>query len=199
MRTDASQAPKPTHLGWLSRDFSIVATVGLLCWAVSQSYAATGWLALGVVGAVVGFVGIYVVCYICHEWGHLLGAYATGAVMPLNHYKGFAIGRFDIATHSRRQFLGLSWGGVIGYSVTGLAALLAYSLVASNWVMTGVAVGGLAFVSQSLAVDLPQIVRVMRGSDAVTVNQQGASREIILKRTWQTWLPLTLLVVVWHL
>ena len=63
----------------------------------------------------------------------------------------------------------------------------------------GLAVGGLAFLVQALAVDVPQILKVQRGADALKTNQTGATGAIILRRTWQTWIPLTTLLGVWHL
>ena len=150
-------------------------------------------------GAALGFIGAYMLCYIYHEWGHLIGARITGSDMPLNGYKGALIGRFDIKNHTVRQFLALSWGGVIAYGMTALITVLLYGLTEHSWVGAGLAVGGLAFVSQSLSVDLPQIWKVMHGADAAETNASGASAQVILRRTWQSWLALTAALIAWNL
>ena len=46
--------------------------------------------------------------------------------MPLQPYAGALIGLFDIRRHSRKQFLWLSWGGVIGYLLVMIATLGVY-------------------------------------------------------------------------
>ena len=98
-----------------------------------------------------------------------------------------------------RQFICLSWGGVVGYTVTGGLALLVWAngwLGSGSWFAAGAATGGAAFIVQSWAVDLPQIVRVSRGADAADTNKAGTQPDIILRRTWQTWVPLAVLIWV---
>jgi hypothetical protein len=189
----------PTLAGWLLRDATLTAVFGLLLWGLYRWYDATGLAIAATTGAAVGFVSAYTLCYVYHEWGHLLGARLTRASMPLNAYAGAPIGRFDIVAHSRRQFLWLSWGGVAGYVLVMTLLVAMYAFGSAAWVGAGLAVGAIAFVSQSLAVDLPQIWRVMRGADPLQTTQQGASAEVIMRRTWQAWLPLTVLLLAWNL
>jgi hypothetical protein len=138
-------------------------------------------------------------CYMLHEWGHLAGALLTSSTMPLNEYLNVGIGHFDIASHSRTQFLALSWGGVAGYGLVLFGVALLYLNVDLPWVAGGLLVGGLAFVVQSLAVDLPQIWRVHRGADIAATSAAGANATVILRRTWQTWTPLAVLILAWNL
>jgi hypothetical protein len=185
--------------GWLLRDATITTVLGLLLWALYSWHDATGSAVAATAGAIIGFVAAYLFCYVYHEWGHLLGARLTRADMPLNAYAGAPIGRFDVAAHSRRQFLSLSWGGVAGYVLV-MTLLVGFYLIGGwGWVGAGLAVGAIAFVSQSLAVDLPQIWRVTRGADPLETNRRGASAAVILRRTWQAWLPLTALLLAWNL
>ncbi len=184
-----------TLSGWLGRDVGIAAVAVLLLVGLDGWYAASpGWITYGL-GAVFGFVAAYVVCYICHEWGHLIGARMSGADMPLAPYRGVAIGYFDITRHSRRQFLFLSWGGVGGYLLVAAFCLTLYFSLPAGPVSAGLAVGGLAFVFQSLSVDLPQIFKVIGGADPLETNKNGASAGVILQRTWQSWLVLAALLV----
>ena len=168
--------------------------------------AATGWLSvqlnpkqgpgiLAVGSAIAGFILAYVNCYIIHEWGHLFGARVTGGHMPLLPYRNVLIGSFDLNTHNRRQFLALSWGGVLGYLFVFALCLVIWRSAVFGWFGAGLALGAAAFVVQSLAVDLPQIWRVTRGADIVQTSATGATSEVILRRTWQTWLPLAAAVI----
>ena len=105
---------KPTATGWLIRDICIGAilvallTLGFLWHVHSPSMAST----LVVPG--ISFIAAYMICYIVHEWGHLIGAKLADAHMPLYGYKGVLLGQFDPAKNSTKQFLFLSWGGVVG-------------------------------------------------------------------------------------
>ena len=145
--------------------------------------------------AFLGFICAYMACYMLHEWGHLAGAKLTGSHMPILSPKGVLIGAFDLAKHSREQFLGLSWGGVLGYLLVASICWLVWFMGSLGWFGAGLAVGGLAFVVQSLAVDMPQIVKVWRGADMVATSKDGANGAIIVKRTWQTWIPLAAVIV----
>lgn len=147
--------------------------------------------------AILGFVLAYIVIYTIHEWGHLLGARVTNSQMPLAPYRGALIGYFDPSAHSKNQFLALSWGGVIGYLIASTAMILSY-FNAPSWFNAGAATAGLAFTVQSLAVDLPQILKVHGGADPTETNQAGTQPQLILKRTWQTWVPLGALLTLWN-
>ena len=185
--------------GWLTRDVAIMAALTLLAYGAVSLYLATqSILAAGLCGFI-GFVFAYVVCYIWHEWGHLIGARLSGSHMPLNGYRTPAIGSFDISRHSRRQFLALSWGGVAGYCCAASLCILLYFTLDLPWIGGGLALGACAFVSQSLAVDLPQIVKVHRGADMQSTNTAGASAQVILRRTWQMWTPLFIGVLIYQL
>lgn len=188
----------PTLVGWVARDLVITLiaaalVVGLHAW----HSGAPSWLSVAVVPGA-AFIAAYVVCYAYHEWGHLLGAKLAGGHMPLAPYAGALIGYFDLSSHDRRQFLYLSWGGVIGYLTVMACAIGVYLSGAWGLAGAGFAVGAVAFVAQSLAVDLPQIWKVSRGADIVETSANGANAEVILKRTWQTWVPLGLLLAGWH-
>ncbi len=181
-------AKRPSAIGWLVRDLLIFAVLASLLNAAGQ------WLPAAL-NHIVVFVIAYVLCYITHEWGHWVGGRMRAADQPFLAYKQPLMTRFDIAAHTSRQFLSMSWGGVLGYLLAGLSMLVLYF---ANLAPGGLAVGALAFMSQSLAVDLPQIVAVSRGADPLQTNQSGAATSVILRRTWQTWLPLSALLIAWH-
>ncbi len=197
--TSTTREDTATLGGWLLRDASIALIATLLCSLCVYWYAATGWLFAAVVSAFLGFISAYVICYIVHEWGHQIGGVSAGADMPLNPYAGILLGQFDIDQHTVRQFIWLSWGGVAGYCTVTIVMLLIYFNLNLAWVGAGLATGGLAFVFQSLSVDLPQIFKVLNGAEPKATNQHGASPAMILKRTWQSWLVLTVVLVAYNL
>ena len=190
---------KPTLAGWVARDALITLSLIAVLWALHIWHADAGGALSTVVTPTIGFIAAYILCYIYHEWGHLVGASWSGGHMPLAPYAGPIIGTFAIAKHSRTQFLWLSWGGVTAYVTIMVIAVGVYVTGTLGSAGAGLAVGGLAFVSQSLAVDLPQILAVRRGADIATTSAAGASAQIILRRTWQTWIPLAALLAVWNL
>ncbi len=188
----------PRLTGWLLRDTLIISALavtlfGLHTWHVD----ANGWLS-GAVVAVGGFVTAYITCYILHEWGHWAGARLAGAKVGLGPYNQPLLARFDPATHSRTQFLALSWGGVAGYVMVATLCMAIWLALREQLAAAALAVGGLAFLVQSLAVDLPQIVKVTNGADALETNRQGASGQVILRRTWQSWSLLAAALIIWH-
>lgn len=198
-----SAAPGGSLAGWGLRDVAIATISAVAVLGLAQWQAATSSTLSHIVGATIGFIIGYVLCYIVHEWGHLIGARTTGAAMPLSRYASPLIGSFDIPAHSRRQFLALSWGGVLGYVLVGTLLVTSYFIDYQGTVSGGLAVAGLAFNVQSLSVDLPQIARVHRlkqsGDDIVVTNRTGASGKTILKRTGQSWSLLALALAAWHL
>lgn len=178
----------PTLLGWIIRDVFITSVVamGLLAghWWLSDGY---DWLS-GAVVAIPAFIGCYVICYILHEWGHYLGALLTGIKMPLGPYQGAFLGQFHIDDYTRKQYLWLSWGGDIGHVVVTVIALWLYATF-GGFTLASFAVGGVAFSIQSLAVDQPVIWKVTFGADVKEAAAKGTTPQVILKRTWQTWIP----------
>ncbi|MEM9621112.1 MAG: hypothetical protein AAF993_05650 [Pseudomonadota bacterium] len=188
------------HLGqWLVRDVLIIA--GLLAlwhycnlWYVGATGIVAGLAAL--LTAVLGFISAYVSCYIVHEWGHYAGARLAGAVIPIGTPRGIALGLFNPYDHSVRQFQSMSWGGVVGYTLT---AIICVSLYQPTLAYQALAVGGIAFVMQSWSVDLPIILRIQRGAPVLPTASDGASAAVIGRRTLQSWSVLTVGVVIWAL
>ena len=190
---------RPSLAGWLLRDVGITLGAGLVAYGLFALWSAMPNRATGSACGLAGFVTAYVVCYMVHEWGHLAGARLAGANMPLNQYNTPAIGHFDIRQHDRGQFLWLSWGGVAGYCSAAVVIAALYLLTSLPWLGGGLALGAAAFVLQSLAVDLPQIFRIHRGDDIAATHAAGAAAPVILRRTWQMWVPLFVAVALAHL
>ena len=189
---------QPTLSGWITRDVLLTAffvsgmAVG---YVLEQRYDS---LVVVVPTAVFSFVAAYALCYIVHEWGHYLGARISGITMPLSPYKSALLGKFEIEEFSRQQYLALSYGGDLGHVLVTVLGILLFAFydfgVAGAWF----AIGGLAFSVQALAVDLPIVFKVRGGADIIATADAGTQPSLILRRTWQTWLPLAgLLALVW--
>ena len=181
----------PSFGGWLLRDLAIVLFIVTAIWLASLAPASIASLLVNLLS----FVGAYAVCYIAHEWGHWIGGQLAGADQPFLAYNTPLMTAFDISAHTPIQFVAMSWGGVAGYFSAAVAMLTLYAL---GWAAGGLAVGALAFVVQSLAVDVPQVLKVQSGADPARTNREGAAPSVILARTWQTWIPLAGAIIAWH-
>lgn len=190
--------PNATLGGWLLRDISILVSFTGIVIGLEWLAGAAPPIWVSIPLWIIGFVLAYSYTYILHEWGHYIGAQLSASQMPLAPYKGVLIGYFDIQKHSRQQFLWLSWGGVVAYTSSAcLLAVIYLSGILPN-MAPGLALAGLAFLVQSWAVDLPQIVKVHGGADAQMTNQEGATGPVIIRRTVQTWSVLLAALVLWH-
>ena len=85
-----------------------------------------------------------------------------------------------------------------GYLTVSTLAVLSYGRAPSP-ITAAIATAGFAFTIQSLAVDLPQIVKVHAGADPAQTLRTGTRSGLILKRTAQTWIPLALILYLWNL
>ena len=109
---------EPKLFSLLTRDAMIV-FAALTLWAASDAwFQVTGLWAAELLSAADGiFVG-YIVAAIAHEWGHYLGARASGAkttrTLPRNLTNLFRF-NFDFGSNSRTQFHSMSFGGWIGH------------------------------------------------------------------------------------
>ncbi len=188
-----------TLAGWITRDVLLTAffvsgmSVG---YVLEQRYDS---LVVVVPTAVFSFVAAYALCYIVHEWGHYLGARLTGIKMPLSPYKGALLGKFEIDKYDRRQYLALSYGGDLGHVLVTLIGVSCYLLFDLGTAGAWFAIGGLAFSVQALAVDLPIVFKVRGGADIIPTADAGTQPAVILRRTWQTWIPLGLVLLAYSL
>jgi len=109
-------------------------------------------------------LGVGVAFYLMHEWGHLLGALATSAVVHPGPTLGSrSLFSFDSKRNTRRQFLVMSVGGFV---VTAAGVWTAYAGLPPELHATRVArgaVGVLAFLA--IFVEMPLVVWALVRSD----------------------------------
>lgn len=146
----------------------LLATLAL--WRADAALRGGSGLLPGAVAVAAG-AGAALCGYLVHEWGHLLGARAAGAVvhLPARMRDPFLF-RFDVGRNDRRAFLAMSGGG-LGASlaaVAGLLAILPLEALSGRVALGLVAAGVLA----TFVLELPVAWRVARGAP---LPQEGAA------------------------
>lgn len=136
-------------------------TVGLLTLDARLWSADAGAAAIAV--AIVAGVMVTLVSFLLHEWGHWLGAVASGS--PVSRPPGVLspfLFHFDTQRSTRKQFLWMSMGG---YAASALA-LAAIATWADFSRLSGLVAFGLASlgVLVTLVLEVPTTVRVLRGA-----------------------------------
>lgn len=145
------------------RDLALAAlTVGLVLADAHTRAEGTGTSALGVAlglatGALVVLLG-----FLAHEWGHLAGSLASGAVVhaPARLASVFLF-RFDTGRSSAAQFLAMSAGGYAA-SVVAMGAILAWADLRAASGLSAVVLAGVG-IAVTFALELPTTLRVWRG------------------------------------
>lgn len=137
------------------RDALILAAVaGLWVWAAEASSGA-GMLA-DLVGLLLG-LGVGVCVFLLHEWGHLLGAFATRSVVRApGSLRGAYLFSYDSKRNSRPQFLVMSFAG---FAVTGAALWFGYRVLPDPLLATRVARGAIvALASLTVFIEFPIVI-----------------------------------------
>jgi hypothetical protein len=100
----------------------------LTLWGASDAWAiSSGWGLAWAVSIANALIAGTIIANTLHEWGHFAGARLSGAVSPVlkkpvRHYFMFD---FSFDENDDRQFLWMSWGGIlIPWILVALAALL---------------------------------------------------------------------------
>ena len=120
-----------------ARDLAIVGAAVLL-WRLGAQFSAADGAFADFAGVVVGLLA-GVCIFVLHEWGHLLGAFATGSTIsaPRSLATPFLFS-FDSRRNSRRQFLVMSFAG---WAVTLACVWVAYALLPTGLFAARVARG----------------------------------------------------------
>jgi hypothetical protein len=169
---------------WIARDALLLALFGGVFRALRHWHAERPGAASAIGLAIGGFALAYSACYLAHEWGHLLGARALGADPPRGSIRGLAQPLFDPRAHSRAQFLGLAFGGLLGYLGAAAAIVAAFR---PELGFRAAALGAGAFVVQSVAVDAATLLPVLCGADVSSASRAGTRPALILRRTGIAW------------
>jgi len=137
------------------RDALIVTAVSALWLWAAEASSGTGMLA-DFVGLLLG-LGVGVCVFLLHEWGHLLGAFATRSVVraPAS-LQGAYLFSYDSKQNSRPQFLVMSFAG---FAVTGAALWFGYRVLPDPLLATRVARGAIvALASLTVFIEFPIVI-----------------------------------------
>lgn len=147
---------------FLLRDVLLTTVVLLAWWLVWPLSVGDGPLA-DVVGVLLGLGG-GAVAFVGHEWGHLVGAFATGShVVAAPKLASPFLFSFDSKRNSQMQFLLMS---LSGFAVTGIAIYVAYGLLPAEALATRVTRGVVVFsASLTLLLEVPLLtISLLKGS-----------------------------------
>lgn len=194
MRDDEKPDWTRSLAAWIARDALLLAAMFASWQALRGWHASAGsWLSASVLGGL-GFVFAYAACYVAHEWGHELGARALGSRAPRGSIRGAALPLFDPRAHTRAQFFGLAFGGQLGYVAMAALLLATYEPELGS---RAAALGGVAFVVQSLWVDSAALIPALRGV-APAEALRSVTPQLILRRTGIAWSLLAAVLVGAH-
>ena len=113
---------------------------------------------------------------VLHEWGHLLGALASRSVVRFaESLRSFFVFSFDSRLNSRRQFLSMSFGGLIA---TAAAVWLFYSFLPDEQLASRVARGVALFLAfLGVFIEVPLVFWALLRSDLPPVETFESHRE----------------------
>ena len=119
-------------------------------------------------GVTVG-VAVALACYLGHEWGHLIGALATGSrVSAPARLTSISVFSFDSKANGRRQFLVMSFSG---FAMTGVALAVVYGVLGENLLATRVARGGvLLLTALTVFLEFPLVIWALVRDDLPPVD-----------------------------
>lgn len=138
----------------------------LTLWGAADAWAvATDWGLAWFVALANAVIAGHVVASTLHEWGHFAGARLSGSVSPVlkEPVRYFFMFNFSFDENDRRQFLWMSWGGIL---VPWALVLLAPALLPidnpSRAMLLAVLVTRAVQVS---AFEVPVVMRTRAGGD----------------------------------
>ncbi len=138
----------------------------LTLWGAADAWVAVSDLMIARVVVVANaLIAALVVTSVLHEWGHFAGARLSGAVSPVleKPVKYFFMFDFKFDENDSRQFVWMSWGGIL---TPWLVVVLVLLLVPLDTVGRVVLLA--AFVARAAQVSLfevPVTLRALRGGD----------------------------------
>lgn len=145
---------------------AVMVMAALTLWGAADAWAvASGWsLAWGVALANAVIAG-FVISSTLHEWGHFAGARLAGAVSPVleKPVRYFFMFNFSFEKNDTRQFLWMSWGGIL---VPWALALLTLMLVPIDNASRALLLA--TFVARAVQVsmfEVPVVQRTKRGGE----------------------------------
>ena len=166
---EAERSVDRARMKSIGRTHFLMVMGALTLWGAADAWAAVSDLGLARLVAVANaFIAAYVITGVLHEWGHFAGARLSGAASPvhekpINHFFMFD---FPFDRNDGRQFLWMSWGGIIAPWALVLLTLWLVPIDTAGRAML-LAVFFARAVSVSLF-EVPVVMRAMGGGDPRT-------------------------------
>jgi len=137
-----------------ARDALILALVAA-AWRLFSGLSAGDGAVGDLTGLILG-LGVGVGVFLLHEWGHLLGAMASGSAFRLpDRLRSIHLFSFDSRRNSRGQFLVMSFSGFL---VTGVAVWFGYVALPDSLLASRVARGAIVFLtSLTVLIEFPLV------------------------------------------
>lgn len=134
----------------------------VLAWQLNMSTLASGSLLIAIPCSALAVILTVLAAYEVHEWGHLSGALLTGSTVHApNRLIHQFLFHFDGQRNDRRQFVGMSIGGLVA-SVVAFAVLLLVLPLATWTAKIILGLVGIGIVATFLR-EVPEAWRVHRG------------------------------------
>ena len=158
----------------LARDVLIITSAGLLWWLGAAASAGQG--PLGDLAGVVAGLSTGVCVFLVHEWGHWLGAFATGSsVTPAKSLASPFLFSFDSRSNSRRQFLVMSFAG---WAASAIIAGVAYTFLPGELFAARVARGVVSLnIFLIVLIEVPLVVWALATGRVPPVENQRRAVE----------------------
>jgi hypothetical protein len=94
----------------------VMVMAALTLWGAADAWAvASGWSLAWAVALANAVIAGFVISSTLHEWGHFAGARLAGSVSPVldKPVRYFFMFNFSFEKNDTRQFLWMSWGGIL--------------------------------------------------------------------------------------
>lgn len=163
---EAERAADTKNLKSVGMIHLVVVMAAITLWGAADNWSTTtGWGLAWVVAMVNAGLAAQVIANVVHEWGHYAGACLAGARTqafdkPVGYYFMF---NFPFDQNDRRQFLWMSWGGILAPWLLVVLALVCIPIDSASRALF------LAmFVTRAVQVSLfevPVVRRTARGGD----------------------------------
>ena len=138
----------------------------LTLWGAADAWAvASGWSLAWAVALTNAVIAGFVISSTLHEWGHFAGARLAGSVSPVldKPVRYFFMFNFSFEKNDTRQFLWMSWGGIlVPWALVLLTPLLVPIDNASRALLLA------TFVTRAVQIsmfEVPVVLRTRRGGE----------------------------------
>ena len=161
---EAAQAIDVARMKQLGATHLAMATGALTLWGAAVTWAqVTGWGLAHAAALANAVLAGAVIASTIHEWGHLAGARLLGAASPMFEApkRHFFVFDFPLDQNDPRQFLAMSWGGILApWLAVAAAALLVPLALPSGAVLLAALVWK---ATTATVFEVPVVRRVMNG------------------------------------